>query len=235
MADNLNIDAGATLTVATDDISGVHYQRVKIAQGADGSATDVSNAAPLNVAVASATLGTVTISGSVNVATATLGTVTITGNVNIASATLGTVTITGTTVVTSGNINVSSATLGTVTVSLANTGVTISMGRSLSTSSGTTTLTNTTLFLGGANKNKCYAFSLTTTSTTGVICLFTDGVSGTELWRVLLQAPSGANSGANLSVAPPAFLFATSSNGTLNLNTSTGVRVDWSVACFNEA
>src|SRR3990167_8609493 len=121
MADNLNIDSGSTLTVATDDISGVHYQRVKIAQGADGSATDVSNAAPLNVAVASATLGTVTISGNVNVATATLGTVTVSLsstkvtidntpiNVNVATATLGTVTV-------GGNINVATATLGTVSI-----------------------------------------------------------------------------------------------------------------------
>lgn len=39
-------------TIATDDIAGVKHQRVKISQGADGSATDVSSAAPLNVTLA---------------------------------------------------------------------------------------------------------------------------------------------------------------------------------------
>lgn len=108
-------------------------------------------------------------------------------------------------------------------------------GKSLSSSSGTTTLTNTTILIAGSAKNKVYAFSLTTTSTTGVICAFQAGSGGTELWRVLLQAPSGANAGANLSVAPPAYLFASASNGTLNLNLSTSVRVDFSVSYFNEA
>lgn len=38
MADNLTTAAG---TVGTDDISGVHYQRVKVAGGADGTAIDM--------------------------------------------------------------------------------------------------------------------------------------------------------------------------------------------------
>lgn len=48
MADNtvLNLGAGGD-TIATDDISGVKHQRVKMEFGADGSATDVSAAAPL--------------------------------------------------------------------------------------------------------------------------------------------------------------------------------------------
>jgi hypothetical protein len=42
MADNVNITAGAGTAVASDDIGGVQYQRVKVAIGADGSATDLS-------------------------------------------------------------------------------------------------------------------------------------------------------------------------------------------------
>jgi hypothetical protein len=45
VADNTSAAAGPT--VATDDIGGVHYQRVKLAAGADGTAVDVSTAAPL--------------------------------------------------------------------------------------------------------------------------------------------------------------------------------------------
>jgi|SRR3989338_1204919 len=159
---------------------------------------------------------------NVNVATATLGTVTISGNVNVATATLGTVTV--------------SLSSTAVTASLTNSGVTVSLNRSLSSSSGTLSATTGTVLIAGSGKSKVYGFSLTTTSTTGVICSFhAGGIAGTELWRVLLQAPSGANAGANLAISPPAHLFATASNGTLTLNLSAAVRVDFSVAYFDEA
>ena len=40
MADNVSVTAGSGTSIAADDISGVYYQRVKLAIGADGSATD---------------------------------------------------------------------------------------------------------------------------------------------------------------------------------------------------
>jgi len=46
MADGVAVTAGSGTTIASDDIAGVHYQRVKIGIGADGSATDWSSAAP---------------------------------------------------------------------------------------------------------------------------------------------------------------------------------------------
>lgn len=53
MADNTTLNSGTGGDViATDDISGVKYQRVKVCQGADGSAADVSSAAPLQVTLA---------------------------------------------------------------------------------------------------------------------------------------------------------------------------------------
>lgn len=52
MADGVNITAGSGVVIASDDVGGFQYQRVKISQGADGSATDVSSAAPLNVTLA---------------------------------------------------------------------------------------------------------------------------------------------------------------------------------------
>lgn len=51
MADNVAITAGSGTNIATDDIGGVQHQRVKVEFGADGSATDVSSAAPLPAAV----------------------------------------------------------------------------------------------------------------------------------------------------------------------------------------
>lgn len=78
MADNtvLSVGAGGD-TIATDDIAGVKHQRVKIEYGADGSATDVSDANPLPVDDAGGSLtvddggssltvdGAVTVSGTV--------------------------------------------------------------------------------------------------------------------------------------------------------------------------
>jgi hypothetical protein len=48
MTDNTTLNPGSGGDViASDDIGGVKHQRVKIEHGADGSATDVSNSAPL--------------------------------------------------------------------------------------------------------------------------------------------------------------------------------------------
>jgi hypothetical protein len=49
MADNVAITAGAGTNIASDDIGGVQYQRVKVTHGQDGSATDVSSASPMPV------------------------------------------------------------------------------------------------------------------------------------------------------------------------------------------
>ena len=49
MADNVAISAGSGTTIATDEIGGAHYQRIKLASGADGTASDVSADAPLPV------------------------------------------------------------------------------------------------------------------------------------------------------------------------------------------
>lgn len=40
MTDSIQITAGSGTTIATDDIGGTHYQRVKLSLGADGTAND---------------------------------------------------------------------------------------------------------------------------------------------------------------------------------------------------
>lgn len=42
---------GTGRVIATDDIGGVDYQRIKVVHGAEGSATDTSSAAPFPVAL----------------------------------------------------------------------------------------------------------------------------------------------------------------------------------------
>lgn len=67
MADNTTLSSGSGGdTIATDDIGGVKYQRVKISTGADGSATDVDvgggvEAAALRVTVASDSTGVLSV------------------------------------------------------------------------------------------------------------------------------------------------------------------------------
>lgn len=49
MVDNVAVTAGAGTTIATDDVGGVQYQRVKVTWGVDGTATDASATNPLPV------------------------------------------------------------------------------------------------------------------------------------------------------------------------------------------
>jgi hypothetical protein len=67
MADNVALSSSTSATIASDDIGGVQYQRVKIAHGADGSATDASSASPLPVTLGSASVP-VTIAAAVEIA-----------------------------------------------------------------------------------------------------------------------------------------------------------------------
>lgn len=64
MADNVAITAGSGTSIAADDIGSVFYQRVKVAHGADGSATDVSSASPLPVREGGATATLANVGGS---------------------------------------------------------------------------------------------------------------------------------------------------------------------------
>lgn len=52
MADNINVNpgtGGSAKAVATDEVGGVHFQRVKMTFGTDGVAADVSNASPMPI------------------------------------------------------------------------------------------------------------------------------------------------------------------------------------------
>ena len=47
MADNTTYTEGSGITIATDDIGGVHHQRIKMEQGSDGTAADIAPTSPL--------------------------------------------------------------------------------------------------------------------------------------------------------------------------------------------
>jgi hypothetical protein len=59
MPDNVGYTPGSGATIAADDIGGVLYQRMKISEGADGSATDVSAANPMPSSVPGAVSATI--------------------------------------------------------------------------------------------------------------------------------------------------------------------------------
>jgi hypothetical protein len=56
LADNIAVTPGTGATVATDDVGGIQYQRIKVAYGADGAATDVNTGSGFPVSVQNASL-----------------------------------------------------------------------------------------------------------------------------------------------------------------------------------
>lgn len=132
------------------------------------------------------------------------------------------------------NVTVVSTTAGTVTNSVSTIPI---VGRTLTGSTGSLTATNGTISLTPTNRAKVYAISLTTTSASQVIAIIHSGsvANGLELWRATLMAPAGANSGLNLSVAPPNFLFASRSGTAVSLSLSSAVLVHYSISYFDEA
>lgn len=69
MADNVAVTAGAGTSIATDDIGGVHYQRVKVSWGADGTGNETSATTPLPIQNAPVTTGGCLINRLVSAAT----------------------------------------------------------------------------------------------------------------------------------------------------------------------
>ncbi len=192
------------------------------------------------------TNGALLISGSISVAAS--GTETTINNAvgNPVNVVLTQTVVTVKSAVAGFNVNVATATLGTVTVSLNSTAVTVTnsvstiaiVGRTLTGSTGSFASTNTTLSVtpAGGNRIKVYAFSLTTTCATELICVFNSGgvANGLELWRDTLMAPAGSSAGANISVAPPNFLFASRAGTAVSLSLNTASLVHWSISYFEE-
>ena len=105
MADNTTLNTGSGGDViATDDISGVKFQRVKLIHGADGTNDgDVASGNPLPVTVGNVPTvsisgpTTVVVSGTVN--TEVVGDVSLTGSMSVVISNVPTVSISGSTTV----------------------------------------------------------------------------------------------------------------------------------------
>ena len=103
-----------------------------------------------------------------------------------------------------------------------------------STSGGTTS--GVTLVAPSANYNfKVFAYAIQSTAAVDNAWRFTNGGgSETELWRPLIS-DGGAGVGANLTVTPPGFIFATGVNVTLALKSDAGSLVHYSVSFIKES
>lgn len=73
MADNVGYTPGTGATVAADNIDGALHQRVKISVGADGVATDVSNANPIPIDIGTNSSISLSIARIINLLLAPLG------------------------------------------------------------------------------------------------------------------------------------------------------------------
>lgn len=195
------------------------------------SVQGIASMVPVTVTGSTTVIGTVTVTGSTSV----INTVTVTGSTSV----LNTVAVTGNTtvlnVVQNGGVAISlgagASDTGTRRVVLPN-----DQGKTFVVTCGTLSATNGTLVISAAStKIKVYAISITTTSTTQQLVKFQTAVGGADLWIAALQAPSGASAGANISVTPPAYLFASPTASILNLSLSSANAVHYSVSYFMEA
>lgn len=87
-----------------------------------------------------------------------------------------------------------------------------------------------------ANKRlKIIAYSLTSQGTNQNTIIFkSNGVGGTELWRLSLQAVAGATTGANLSIKSPDFIFATVAGEKLTMDVSQVDTIHYSITYFDD-
>ncbi len=84
---------------------------------------------------------------------------------------------------------------------------------------------------------KVFGIALTTTAQVGIVAKFTNGAGTgpTEYRRYALQAPAQGIAGANIAVSPPAYLFASSSGGTISLVLDSASLVHYTIDYFEES
>ncbi len=153
MADNIDVTPGTGKTVATDDVSGVQFQIVKMDFGGNGASAPVTSATPLPV-VQTGTL-TVTADAGTNLNTSLLA---LESGGNLATA----ATNSGTIVTNTGNTATSTSTTATNTGNTATSCATIATNTgSIATSSGTSATNSATIATNTGNT----ATSTATTAT----------------------------------------------------------------------
>jgi hypothetical protein len=111
----------------------------------------------------------------------------------------------------------------------------ISTGKSIKTVSGSLTADTDVIAAVTGKRLKITAYSLISVGTNANTILFkSNGTAGTEQWRVLLQSSTAIAAGANLAVAPPAFIFATVAGEKLTMDVNQTDAVHYSITYFDD-
>src|SRR3990167_2544836 len=202
MADNVELDAGSGgAVVATDDIGGFQYQRIKLVHGIDGASSgDVASTNPLPVTV-SGVAGSVTIVGDIGVSSVA-GNVTVVGNIGVSSLAGGSVTANIGTV----SSLATQATLAQVSTFSQSTNTILA--QPLSSNTFRVTIAVDDVGIGGGTQ---YAEDTTSTLPTGTVVLWKSAVSTLKAVSSSFQlpvssAPLTANIGTVSSLATQATL-----------------------------
>lgn len=113
--------------------------------------------------------------------------------------------------------------------------VTSQHGKTIKTVSGSLTADTDVIALVSSKRLKVIAYSLISVGTNANTVIFkSNGTSGTELWRVLLQSSTAIAAGANLAIAAPSFLFATVAGEKLTMDVSQSDTVHYSITYFDD-
>lgn len=237
MADGLVLNAGSGgSTLATDDAGASgHVQVVKLAIATDGSAVLIPADATLGLRV------TLTAQGGVDLMDCTVNNGAGAASIPVQGAVAADGVAAQNPVLVGGYASTAqpssmSADGDVVPLWLTRKGALVTEhGRTVKTVTGSTSTTATVVSAVAAKRIKVIAYSLMMVGATAVTVTFKDGAGGSGVWTVgPLQTAASTNSGANLSVAAPSFLFATSAGVLLELAVSAAVTVTYSIAYFDD-
>lgn len=242
MTDNVTVQTGigaslpAGTAIATDNIAGLNYQRIKPTFGVDGTATDVSTTSPLPVygSVSPTTQWTVTTTPSSQVTNSvsptTQWTVTTTPSSQVTNSvsptTQWTVTTTPSSVATVA-LSSGTAALGTVTLSSG----TAALGTVAPSLKTTSSLTNVVVSSSSSGENTLIsgtaaqtirAFRGTLQTLSSAVLSIMDATGGTTLAQFSMY-PSGSINFDSFESGEPTFV--TASSGALIVNLDTAVQL----------
>jgi hypothetical protein len=176
------------------------------------------------------------------------------GIVNVGNqVTVGGVVNVGNQVTVAGTVSVNPATISGGVVNVGNPITTVNIGNSITVGGGTVNVGNPTtvksiktvsgsltanaaaLIAAVTSKRlKITSYSLITAGTNQNLLTFKTS-SGTEVWRVILQAGSNSSLfGANMTTPAPSFLFGTVAGEALSLTVSAGDTVHYAISYFDD-
>jgi hypothetical protein len=113
--------------------------------------------------------------------------------------------------------------------------VTITHGKTIKTASGSLTADTDVIAAVSSKRIKVIAYSFISVGTSATTVIFkSNGTSGTELWRLLMQSSTAIAAGANLAISAPSFLFATVAGEKLTVDVNAADTIHYSITYFDD-